>query len=66
MKKAAANAGDRMTELEREHRELEVRIEALSRHAYLSPSEEQEMRELKKRKLITKDRMLDLKGMGQP
>lgn len=65
MKKAVANAEVRIDVLEREHQALEARLQELSRHAYLSPSEEKEVRELKKRKLATKDRMLDLKQAGQ-
>lgn len=65
MKKAVENPEARMSALEREHHELEARIEELSRHPYLSPSEEREVRELKKRKLLTKDQMLDLKAAGE-
>lgn len=65
MKKAVADAEARLNALEREHHALEARLEELSRHAYLSPSEEKEVRELKKRKLMTKDQMLDLKATSQ-
>lgn len=65
MKKAVASAEARIDALEREHHQLEVRLQELSRHPYLSPSEEQEVRELKKRKLMTKDQMLELKAAGQ-
>jgi len=62
MKKADRYGGERLEVLERAHHELDERLRELSRHTYLSPAEEQEVRELKKRKLAMKDRMADLKG----
>lgn len=37
------------------HRELSRRVAELERRAFLTPSEQQEARELKKQKLATKD-----------
>jgi hypothetical protein len=48
-------------DLEHQHRGLDAEIEALMRRAYLTPSEQQVARELKKLKLNAKDRIMALK-----
>lgn len=51
--------------LENEHRGLSAQVEALMRRAHLTPREQQTARELKKRKLETKDRIAALRRMLQ-
>ncbi|MDC0741992.1 YdcH family protein [Polyangium mundeleinium] len=46
---------ERLNHAEMRHRELEARLAELGRHAYLTPSEQLEMAELKKQKLKAKD-----------
>lgn len=47
--------------LEIQHRGLSAQLEALMRHAHLTPREEVTARELKKRKLDMKDRIAALR-----
>jgi hypothetical protein len=47
--------------LEIQHRGLSAELEALLRHAHLTPKEESTVREIKKRKLDTKDRIVALR-----
>jgi hypothetical protein len=49
--------------LEHQHRGLSVQLEAIMRHAHLTPLEEQTARELKKKKLDAKDRIVALQRM---
>lgn len=49
--------------LEYQHRGLSAQLEALSRHAHLTPVEELTVRELKKKKLDAKDRIMALRRM---
>jgi hypothetical protein len=51
----------RIQDLENQHRGLDAEIEALMRRAYLTPHEQQTARELKKKKLNAKDRIMALK-----
>lgn len=51
----------RIEDLENQHRGLDAQIEALTRRAYLTPIEQQMARELKKRKLNAKDRIMALR-----
>jgi hypothetical protein len=51
----------RIEDLENQHRGLDAEIEALMRRAYLTPREQQTARELKKKKLNAKDRIMALK-----
>ena len=44
------------------HRNLEVELKNITRHAYLTPHEQQRIRVLKKEKLRTKDKMRLLVG----
>jgi hypothetical protein len=53
----------RLQDLERQHRGLEAELEALMRRAYLTPLEQETARELKKRKLNAKDRIVALRRM---
>ena len=46
--------------LEKKHREYEERLEELTRHAFLTPRQEQMEKEIKKQKLWTKDRMAEI------
>ena len=46
--------------LQQEHSDLEERLEALNRGVRLTPSEELEVRTLKRRKLQAKDRIQSL------
>ena len=61
MKEAAMlNADDRMRELESEHRILDARLRVLSKRAFLTPDEQRESAELKRKKLVAKDRLYAL------
>jgi len=53
--------GDRYNAVEGRHRELEERLRALGRRAYLTPAERKEVVEIKKHKLAAKDEMVTLK-----
>ena len=60
MKAVVATAMDRMRALETEHRALDERLRVLSRRAYLTPDEQREASELKRKKLFAKDRLYAL------
>ncbi|HEX4473467.1 MAG TPA: DUF465 domain-containing protein [Polyangiaceae bacterium] len=62
MKQSTGSAVDRVSELEREHQILDERLRILVRRAYLTPSEQQEASELKRRKLFAKDRLFALRA----
>lgn len=47
--------------LEERHRNLDVAVTRLERRAYLTPSEQMTMTNLKKEKLLTKDRIAALR-----
>lgn len=55
------NVRDRIRELELKHRDLDTAVSRLGRRAYLTPLEQREFAELKKRKLITKDELATLR-----
>ena len=63
MKHATANA-HRMEALASEHRTLDERLRILSRRAFLTPTEQREAAELKRRKLFAKDRIHALSRRG--
>jgi hypothetical protein len=48
-------------DLEHQHRGLDAELMALTRRAYLTPEEQRAARELKKRKLSAKDRIVALR-----
>lgn len=50
----------RFAELERAHRQLDEALMRYELHVYLSPEDEQQRRELQKRKLALKDQMARL------
>jgi hypothetical protein len=52
---------DRIRELEIKHRDLDTAVSRLGRRAYLTPGEQREFAELKKRKLIAKDELATLR-----
>jgi hypothetical protein len=52
---------DRLSVVEARHRELDQRLKELGRRPFLTPSEQVEIAELKKRKLRFKDEMVALK-----
>ena len=60
MKAAMQNAVDRIQTLEEEHRLLDQRLRVLVRRAYLTPDEQREAIELKRKKLSTKDEIVVL------
>ena len=60
MKVVATSAMDRMTALTTEHRMLKERLRILSRRAYLTPDEQREQAELKRKKLFAKDQLYAL------
>jgi hypothetical protein len=56
----------RIEDLEDQHRGLDAQVGALMRRAYLTPLEQQTARELKKRKLNAKDRLVALRRTLEP
>jgi uncharacterized protein YdcH (DUF465 family) len=52
-----------LARLEEEHRMLKMRVAELSRRAILTPAEQQEAADLKKRKLAKKDRIEELRRL---
>ena len=60
MKGVMVTATDRMRALETEHRALDERLKILSRRAFLTPDEQREAAELKRKKLFAKDRLFAL------
>ena len=54
-------ASNRINELERAHSELKVEVRRLERRAYLTPTEQHHMTELKKQKLAAKDQIAMIK-----
>ena len=48
--------------LERRHKALAKKVEVLERRAYLTPAEQLEIAQLKKRKLATKDQLFEAKS----
>lgn len=61
MKAATVDAVDRIRTLEEEHRLLDQRLRTLARRAYLTPDEQREATEIKRRKLSAKDRIVELR-----
>ena len=61
MKAAMENAVDRIQSLEEEHRLLDERLRTLTRRAYLTPDEQREASELKRKKLSAKDEIVVLR-----
>lgn len=55
---------ERIRDLEALHRSLDVAVSRLGRRAYLTPSEQREMLELKKQKLQAKDQLAALRRKG--
>lgn len=51
----------RLQEVEARHRELDSRLKKLGKRAYLTPAEQLEASELKKRKLVAKDELVALR-----
>lgn len=62
MRKAAFGGVEKLDTLVQRHRQWDERIRELGRHAYLTPAEQVEVRELKKLKLAAKDRIADIEG----
>jgi uncharacterized protein YdcH (DUF465 family) len=60
MKESLAISVDPVREIEEEHRLLAERLRILTRRAYLTPSEQQEAQQLKRKKLSAKDRLFEL------
>ena len=60
MKAAMQTEVDRIRTLEEEHRLLDQRLRTLVRRAYLTPDEQREATELKRRKLSAKDQIVVL------
>jgi len=54
-------AWDRLQSLEREHSVLKEAVRQLERRAYLTPTEQYQIVDLKKQKLAAKDRIAALK-----
>lgn len=60
MKQASTVTKDELGALAEEHRNLDERLRVLTRRAYLTPSEQQEAAQIKRKKLLAKDRMTAL------
>ena len=57
MKESAAN----LIDLEEHHKELDYAVARLERRAYLTPGEQRVVSDMKKEKLLTKDRIAALR-----
>ncbi len=55
-----------LTNLEARHKDLATAVAELGRRAYLTPSEQREVADLKKEKLLTKDRIVALRRSDPP
>ena len=55
-----------LVNLETRHRDLDDTVSRLERRAYLTPTEQRTISELKKEKLLTKDRIVKLKSTPPP
>lgn len=55
-----------LSNLESRHRDLDDTVTRLERRAYLTPSEQRTVTELKKEKLLTKDRIVKLRSTPPP
>jgi hypothetical protein len=55
-----------LSNLESRHRDLDDTVSRLERRAYLTPTEQRTISELKKEKLLTKDRIFKLKSNPPP
>ena len=66
MKQGSGVALDRIRALEEEHRTLDERLRVLTRRAYLTPNEQMEAAEIKRKKLLAKDRMTALSRSDLP
>jgi uncharacterized protein YdcH (DUF465 family) len=60
MSKSVLPGVERLDTLVQRHRQWDERIKELGRHAYLTPAEQAEVRELKKLKLAAKDRIVGM------
>lgn len=55
---------ERIRRMEVRHKEMDERIDELGKRALLTPSEQREMSELKKRKLAAKDQIAAMKRVA--
>lgn len=55
-----------LSHLEARHRDLDVAVARLGRRAYLTPSEQRTVCDLKKERLLTKDRIAVLRRSEPP
>ncbi len=55
-----------LNHLEARHRDLDVAVSRLGRRAYLTPSEQRTVSDLKKERLLTKDRIAVLRRSEPP
>jgi len=55
-----------LSHLEARHRDLDVAVARLGRRAYLTPSEQRTVSDLKKERLLTKDRIEVLRRSQPP
>ncbi|HEX6276786.1 MAG TPA: YdcH family protein [Polyangiaceae bacterium] len=55
-----------LSTLESRHRDLDQTVSRLDRRAYLTPTEQQTVAQLKKEKLMTKDRIVKLRSSYPP
>lgn len=62
MRKAVTRSGDNIEALLAQHRALDEQVRELGKRPYLSPTEEFEIRRLKKLKLAKKDLIEDLQA----
>lgn len=64
MKQAVVDS--HLSHLEARHRDLDVAVARLGRRAYLTPSEQRTVSDLKKERLLTKDRIEVLRRSQPP
>ena len=61
---STTSPNERLADAEERHRTLESRLKELGRRAYLTPTEQREVAELKKHKLQAKDAITELRKAG--
>ncbi|AKT37707.1 YdcH family protein [Chondromyces crocatus] len=58
---ASIDTQEKLTLAEARHRELDARLQELGRRTYMTPDEQVEVVDLKKRKLLAKDEITSLR-----
>lgn len=66
MKESAVDVDEYLNVLEARHRHLDDVVARMARRSYLTPTEQREVADLKKEKLLTRDRIVTLRRSEPP